>query len=1088
MVDFSKIDLSTYTQNIKIPDVKTEGGSSSGASNSIYTVLTSNTGSSASVNPNGDGTIRMPFGSGTKEITKSGNTTIETIKDEMGNVLEKTETTIEGNGKTTIIKYEGERQVSKTVMDPTTGDTIIEEDGKKTTKKGDGTEIVEEDGKTTTTTKDGAVTVEEDGVKTTTTLDGTTIVEKEGEKVTTFPDGSTETVITDGNKTTTTTKTNDGKETVKTEENGVTTTINSENGKPVSQTITKDGTTSTVEYDNNGNTKGVVVQNGESPAVIAKKFGCDVQALLDANPNAVKGNAPNQYFLVGADIVIPGQMDASKFAELNAGRQSKAENENAYNTAMETKKAEADADLQATLDYQARQETGHARMITANSDTFEQHAIEMYKREGVNNPTQAQIDMRADELRMLNPDLKDGEINGKRIKTTITKELDVEISINKNDREIKENAQKRETETKEGKDIAQQMFEAIDGASLGGGVRKESFKEALKKTNENNVVGVIRQYEEIPGAEGESLVHGIMNETGDVNERKEACVKLVNELSERAIKSGVSSQRVDQLARECIGEINSYLLGGVVNTSDLETAINTMMGAIDCIEATTHEYKSTSANDSTSATTLSIMDGQISDSKADFEAQLNENGWCENLWEGIKSVTGSDNTADGIKADLNEYEKYMDQLQDARKNGDAAFAEEFKQIFGVEYDANLVKGYTQLQNDFNTACGLQALKDEFDQTFDVNTSNNDYDTKRENYAEFIKSTMIEEVDPQLIEESIDEMIAKKLEDINIDYTAATSQQVQDALNSIIQDSRVALEGQLQLYTQGRSLDSMQKDLESAATAVFGTENDITTRVNEYIISQQKGGAVINAAAKVGAAVVIGVATGGTGLAALITTSAATTGASFVIDVTDQITSTNGMSTAEFLDITKNAVVDGASVFAGGQVVKYTAKLGKGAQFVANTATDTAIGTGASFIQNGKMSNETVLKNALFASVGNSFASGSTNINVKAPAKNNLGAPHVKNNALGSTVKNGSTILSSPDNVEGNSIPDCYKNLRSFGEFITNKTTLKDLKDIEKELKKLNLSDESAYLRLLDDRYQIVQNNNGLDNNRFTPIT
>ena len=362
MVDFSKIDLSTYTQNIKMPNVKTEGGSSSDSPNSIHTVAPSYTSSSAGIDSNAGGTIRLNSGIGTKEITKSGNTTIETVKDENGNVLEKTETTIEGNGKTTIIKYEGERQVSKTVMDPTTGDTTIEKDGKKTTETADGTKIVEENGVKTTTTQDGTEIVEKDGEKvttfpdgsketvitdgnktTTTKSDGTEIVEEDGKKITTFPDGSTETVITVGDKTTTTTI-KDGKETVKTEENG----------KLVSQTITKDGTTSTVEYDN-GNTKGVVVQNGESPAEIAKKFGCDVQALLDANPDAVKGDASNQYFLVGADIVIPGQMDASKFAELNAGRKSKVENVQAYNDAMEAKKAEADAKAKAEADANVKQ-------------------------------------------------------------------------------------------------------------------------------------------------------------------------------------------------------------------------------------------------------------------------------------------------------------------------------------------------------------------------------------------------------------------------------------------------------------------------------------------------------------------------------------------------------------------------------------------------------------------------------------------------------------------------------------------------------------------------------------------------------------
>ena len=55
-------------------------------------------------------------------------------------------------------------------------------------------------------------------------------------------------------------------------------------GKKLSQTKTVDGQTHTVEYDGEGNTKGVIVQNGESPAMIAKKFGCPTDELIESNP------------------------------------------------------------------------------------------------------------------------------------------------------------------------------------------------------------------------------------------------------------------------------------------------------------------------------------------------------------------------------------------------------------------------------------------------------------------------------------------------------------------------------------------------------------------------------------------------------------------------------------------------------------------------------------------------------------------------------------------------------------------------------------------------------------------------------------
>ncbi len=79
----------------------------------------------------------------------------------------------------------------------------------------------------------------------------------------------------------------------------------SNDGTPLAQVKTINGKEYSVEYDGDG-TK-VIVQNNEAPAAIAQKFGCSVQDLLAANSDKVKGKAPNQYFLVGEEITVPGK-------------------------------------------------------------------------------------------------------------------------------------------------------------------------------------------------------------------------------------------------------------------------------------------------------------------------------------------------------------------------------------------------------------------------------------------------------------------------------------------------------------------------------------------------------------------------------------------------------------------------------------------------------------------------------------------------------------------------------------------------------------------------------------------------------------
>ena len=86
------------------------------------------------------------------------------------------------------------------------------------------------------------------------------------------------------------------------------------NGKISSQTINE----RTVEYgyDKDGNiyTKGVIVQNAETIVEIAKKFGVSPEALIKANKDKLHKSGGTYWFKVGAEIVIPRQVEADDLA------------------------------------------------------------------------------------------------------------------------------------------------------------------------------------------------------------------------------------------------------------------------------------------------------------------------------------------------------------------------------------------------------------------------------------------------------------------------------------------------------------------------------------------------------------------------------------------------------------------------------------------------------------------------------------------------------------------------------------------------------------------------------------------------------
>ena len=78
-------------------------------------------------------------------------------------------------------------------------------------------------------------------------------------------------------------------------------------GKRLAQGKVVDGKQYEVAYDGQGNTTGVVVQNGESIDTLAKKFGCSKEDIINANKELLNGK---KLFNAGDTIKIPREVDA----------------------------------------------------------------------------------------------------------------------------------------------------------------------------------------------------------------------------------------------------------------------------------------------------------------------------------------------------------------------------------------------------------------------------------------------------------------------------------------------------------------------------------------------------------------------------------------------------------------------------------------------------------------------------------------------------------------------------------------------------------------------------------------------------------
>lgn len=299
-----------------------------------------------------NGKIEKVFPDGSRIITvKNGGKTISTTRDKDD---VKTEESVTEGDETVTTTYKDNKKTQEVITSSKhSGITTIKYDAEEkpisqVCKKEDGS--IEEyeyidDGNTRSprlvkTVKDGNTTVynyDENGIKT-----GETVTTSDGKNIerTYNEDGKTEVITQNGQPTHTKKYDSDGNYSDSYSEDNTDVTDSYDNqDRHIEQTKVRNGQTYNVRYDENGNTLGIIVQNGETIEDIANKFGVNVKDLIKANAGKVRGKYPNAYFNVGEEIKIPRKLAADDAAL--QGRQTKEEAIAAYNEDAQRRAEEA---------------------------------------------------------------------------------------------------------------------------------------------------------------------------------------------------------------------------------------------------------------------------------------------------------------------------------------------------------------------------------------------------------------------------------------------------------------------------------------------------------------------------------------------------------------------------------------------------------------------------------------------------------------------------------------------------------------------------------------------------------------------------
>lgn len=782
-----------------------------------------------------DGTFEKLNPEANKRVIIKNNTTYTLDND--NNVL--TEEYFDQNNNAVKVSYK-DNKPSKKVTDykDNSGQEIIfyDEEGKpevKTVQKGSTTNVYEytENGERVVKKVENGQTQDDTVVKEYEYNEDDTVIE-----TTTQGSSVTETVSKNNQVQSQKITTVEGDNTVEkfVDENGnVTENTLNKDGKKVKQVKTVDGQTYSVEYDGNGNTY-VVVQNGESIEMLSKHFGVDPEKVKELNSDKTKSNGSRKYFLVGEEVLIPKELEADDDAL--KGRVSAKDAQDAYSEII--RKKEEEVRRQQKEEQKLQDEVNSRKPInfTSGQKTFEDLARQLYKQEGVKTPSAKQVQLRIEELKKYNPNIKDGELQGKKVKagvpqSTYDRVVGKQKEVERINRNIKIN--------KEAKNIAENLYKQCDDNAAA--INKISFWKELKRVTPENVVQLLDNYDNvIQKHKGDSsLVDTICSEIGaSSSKRQEALNYIFSNLESAAKNAGVSDAEITKARNSFKTSMEEEFSSiGRINPSNMEKAIDFLRGATvnaklseDTPEITTQEAMDKFLTGS------EVQDEQGNVSKngglVDFDAEAQKaykdareaEGWIAKSGDWVCGLFGC-TTIDDMDKKLGQHADAVKALVEAAESKDEEkFKSIYKEVFGIDFNPKAIAARQTAQENLEAATVYDSSYKVFTE-LEQKAKNMDYSSLRHEFQDTFGYE----------EEDMDELINAYAESKGIEVLSDEDRKL--VLDTFIKDTKQIYLQEYHKLSEGKSLEQMSKDVELLTKSAYGT-NDIVKDVLKFNENQQ----------------------------------------------------------------------------------------------------------------------------------------------------------------------------------------------------------------------------------------------------------
>ena len=606
-------------------------------------------------------------------------------------------------------------------------------------------------------------------------------------------------------------------------------------GLATGQTVTKNGKEYRIDYDGEGNTVGIVVQFGETPEKIAKKFGCE-----DKIDELVALNGGRQAFSTGAKIKVPGEVQAD--AKVLQGRGTSAQEirkQQIHDARVARERAmKQDENSRVLIENYEIRDVGDDKLWACQS--ARDIALVLFEKEGRTSVTQTELNRRIAQIKADNPG-KFGDRTPEGVKTFRGKigergiaghklNLRVAPSVAEqygaqttrvNDVEI---PYEEERNNRKGNDLVGMLFKSQrkPGQYDYGKVKLQDVYNGI---NKKTVQGFVSGYE--ARSKGGKNIFEFMHEKGG-NIEKSFNQKIKNSLVARAKELGLPQSEIDKL----------NIIGSGKDPKTVGRQVNEVIGLMKTLQSAKpsqrkEELQALLKTDGPADVDVvgEISKKNASDASAIVSGQLKNEGWAEWLFD--RTMNWSDSSSSATKARIEAFKgKFNSVRQASMKNGkidDAAFRANFQKEFGVPYNQRLMNQFKSTQKKL----GYGLAYDDYFKNFVSNDAT--------------------------------QMDANALKAKMLSYPAFKdkTKQAQISKLSSKEDLCAYLDSysmELQKHCGTKDVDTLGRELSDLSRKVFGPKNDVIGDAKHFVDVQRKGGGYV----ELGATIAVTMATGGLG--------------------------------------------------------------------------------------------------------------------------------------------------------------------------------------------------------------------------------